>query len=217
MKVYADIEQGTPEWDALRAGKATASVFSDLLAKGEGKSRAKVLRKVVSERLTGLPSESFSNAHTDRGQQQEPMARLVYEALTDNLVERVGFIQHDDLLAGCSPDGIVGLRRGVEIKSVIPAVQVETIMRGGFPPEHKAQIQGGMWLTGFDSWDFCSYSPKMPEHLRMYIFTVRRDEAYIQQLEIEVRRFLADVDGALEAVNEMPGIRAMHNLIARAA
>jgi hypothetical protein len=198
VKVYRDIEQGSEAWHAMRVGKATASCFDAVLAKGQGKMRANYLKRVIAETLTGKVMESYRNAHMDRGQEQEPLARWSYELATGNAVEQVSFIEHDSLDVGCSPDGlIVGKRRGAEIKCVIPTVQVETILAGGYPSEHKAQIQGSMWITGFEEWDFCSYSPDMPEHLRTYVFTVARDEAYIKALEAEVLRFLKDRDDAL--------------------
>jgi hypothetical protein len=58
VKVYTDIEQGTPEWFALRINKATASEFSAVLAKGQGKTRAAYLKRVVAEALTGKPIET---------------------------------------------------------------------------------------------------------------------------------------------------------------
>jgi hypothetical protein len=163
VKVYTDIEQGTPEWHLLKVGKASASCFSDVLAKGQGKMRANYLRRVVAEILTGKPIETFRNRDTDRGQEQEPLARWSYELITGRSVEQVGFIEHDSLPVGCSPDGLVlGRTRGAEIKCVIPTVQVETVDAGGYPSEHKAQIQGGMWIAECGTWDFCSYCPGMP-------------------------------------------------------
>lgn len=202
MKVYEEIVQGTPEWHAIKCGVASASCFSDIMAKGQGKMRAKYMRRVVAEILTGKTVETFRNADTDRGTEQEPLARWSYEILTGNTVEQVGFISHDKLRVGCSPDGLVLNRtRGAEIKSVIPTVQIDTVDGGGYPSEHKAQIQGGMWITGFESWDFCSYSPLMPAHLRTYIFTVQRDAAYIDMVKNEVLGFLADVDRMIERLN----------------
>lgn len=202
MKIHADIEQGSPEWHALRCGKAGASEFSSILAKGQGKMRSGCLRRVVAELLTGKPIESRAYgawaANLDRGHEQEPLARWAYELATGYSVEQVGFIEHDTLRVGCSPDGLVLNRtRGCEIKCVIPTVQVDTIDGGGYPSEHKAQIQGGMWITGFKTWDFFSYSPDMPPHLRTYIFTVQRDEPYIAMLEKELLAFVADVDKKL--------------------
>jgi hypothetical protein len=185
--------QGTEGWLLERCGHATASEFASILAKGQGKMRATYMRKVLAERLTGKPCESYHNAHMERGLEQEPYARLAYEARTGNVVELAGFIKHPTLNVGCSPDGLIDEDGGAEIKSVIPTVQVETILSGGYPSEHKAQVQGSLWITGRRYWDFCSYCPDMPEHLRLYIYKVYPDEAYIKTLETEVRGFLLEV------------------------
>lgn len=201
MKVHDDIEQGTEAWLAIKAGKVGASCFADILAKGQGKTRAAYMRRVVAERLLGQPIETYRNAHMDRGIEQEPLARLAYEAATDHELRRVAFIEHDSLAAGCSPDSLIVWKdRGLEIKCVIPTVQVETVYGGVMPPEHRAQVQGSMWITGYSEWDFLSYSPTMPKHLRAFIVTVERDQAFIDELEREVRRFLADVDRMIDAL-----------------
>ena len=49
MKIYTDIIQGTPEWHAVRCGKVTASRFSDVLAKGEGKTRLSYMKQLRAE------------------------------------------------------------------------------------------------------------------------------------------------------------------------
>ena len=119
---------------------------------------------------------------------------MSYEAETGNIVEEVGFIKHASLLAGCSPDGLIDHNGGLEIKSVIPTVQIETIARGKYPPKHKPQIQGGLWVTGREYWDFVSFSPEMPKNLRLYVYRVERDEEYIQNLEAEVIKFLDEAE-----------------------
>lgn len=185
----------TPEHAQARCGNATASEFASILAKGEGKTRKSYLRRVVAEMLTGKPHETYSNKHMDRGTEQEPFARMAYEARTGNIVEEVAFIKHPTLSAGCSPDGLVDLDGGAEIKSVIPTVQVDTILSGSYPPEHKPQVQGSLWITKRRWWDFCSYSPDfMDKRLRLYIFRVERDEAYIAKLEKEVEGFLREAE-----------------------
>lgn len=188
--------QGTDAWKQDRCGNATASEFCSILAKGQGKTRAAYLRRLVAERLTGKPSESsYRNAHMDRGNEQEPEARAAYEAETGNLVLQAGFLKHRELAAGCSPDGLIEIDGGAEIKCVIPTVQLDTILSGSYPSEHKAQVQGNLWITGRAWWDFCSYSPDFKdERLRLYIFRVERDEEYIAKLEKEVRGFLLEVD-----------------------
>lgn len=188
------MEQGSEEWVKARLGCVTASCFSDVLAKGEGIVRKKYMRRIVAERLTGKQVDSFCNSHTERGHQQEPFARLEYESRTGNLVQEVGFIRHPELMAGVSPDGLIDANGAAEIKSVISTVQLETIERSKVPTCHIPQIQGGMWITGREWWDFVSYSPDLPEPLKIFIFRVYRDDKYIQNLESEVIRFLDETD-----------------------
>lgn len=199
--------QGTAEWLQEKCGCASASEFHAVLAKGEGKTRGDYLARVVAERLTGKPAETYRNGHMDRGTEQEPFARLAYEAKFGEPVEQVGFIRHAALMAGCSPDGLLGKNGGGEFKCVIPTVQLETWRKGGCPAKHKAQVQGNLWITGRDWWDFTSFSPDMPSHLRLYVHRVYRDEPYIQTLEAEVRRFLGEADELYERLMKTPAIR----------
>jgi hypothetical protein len=187
-------EQGTEEWLLERLGYVSASCFSDVMAKGQGLTRLKYMRRVVAERLTGKPMESYYNRHMERGHEQEPYARMAYEAMTGNIVQESGFIKHPTLMAGCSPDGLIDEDGGVEIKSVLPTVQIETMERGGYPYEHAAQIHGSLWITGRKWWDFVSYSPDMPECLRVYIYRVEPQIGYISDLEKEVIRFLSEAE-----------------------
>lgn len=194
--------QGSEEWLQARCGNATASEFKSIIAKSKDlRMRAAYINRLVVERLTNKPAETFSGANTRRGQAQEPRGRMGYEARTGNLVEEVGFIKHPEIAAGASPDGLVDEDGGVEIKSVIPTVQIDTILSGAYPSEHKAQVQGNLWITGRAWWDFVSFCPDMPEHLRLYIFRVQRDEEYIAALEAEVRKFLTEVDRIVDALN----------------
>lgn len=189
--------QGSEEWLAERAGHATASRFSDVLAKiktGEAAVRRNYRLQLVTERLTGIPAESYQNAAMAWGTEQEPFARAFYEAETGDMVEQVGFIKHPGLAwAGASPDGLIGTDGGIEIKCPFQSsVHVETL-QSGMPSEHKAQVQGVMWVTGRKWIDFISYDPRMPEKLRLYVQRIERDDAYIAELEKSVSAFLSEV------------------------
>jgi hypothetical protein len=190
----------TPEHAQARCGNATASEFKCVRAKGEGKTRAAYLRRIVAERLTNKPAETFAgNGHTERGNAQEHEACDEYEARTGEWLETSGFIKHPELAAGCSPDRLIGTDGGAEVKSVIPSIQVETILRGKYPPEHIAQMQGNLWITGRRYWNFISYCPDMlDERLQLYVYRVERDEAYIAELDRDVRAFLAEVDRTVD-------------------
>lgn len=199
--------QGTIEWFQARCGKATASRFKDIIAtikSGEAAVRKNYKAQLVVERLTGLAQETYTNAAMQYGTETEPQARAAYEFKTDNVVEEVGFIQHAELLAGCSPDGLIGIDGGTEIKCPYQsAVHIETLLNG-MPPEHMAQIQGSMWITGRKWWDFVCYDGRLPPSLQLYVKRIERDEKYILDLETEVVKFLDEVSGL---VNKLEAIK----------
>lgn len=187
-----------------RCGYVTASNFADVLAKGQGKTRAAYMRRVVTERLIGKPIQTFRNGHTDRGLDQEPGSKMAYEFATGEPIINTGFLKHPRLpRIGCSPDGLVGVDGGIEAKCVIPTVQLETWLAGDYPTEHRAQIQGNLWVTGRKWWDFISFCPDMPEHLKLYRFRVLRDEAYIANLERECIAFDAEAEKLWQRITAM--------------
>jgi len=123
---------------------------------------------------------------------------MAYEAISGNMVDQTGFITIDGKMIGCSPDGVVDDGGGCEIKTRLPHIQLETIRKGGYPSGNVAQVQGNLWVTGREWWDYVSYSPDLPEHLQTYIFRVERDEEYIKMLAEEVDKFLAEVEAETE-------------------
>jgi len=191
-------EQGSIEWFAKRAGRATASRFKDALAKLKNgqpaKDRQNYLMEVVTERLTGQPVAHFSNAAMQWGTDMEPLARETYSLQTGRDVERCGFFAHDELMSGASPDGLIEWDGVLEIKCPFNSINHIATLRGGMPEEHMAQVQGEMWFTGRDWCDFVSFDPRMPPKLKLYVQRIPRDDAFISGLETEVRAFLAEVD-----------------------
>lgn len=189
--------QRTDEWFAARCGLATASRFKDILARiksGEAAARRNYKAQLVCERLTGVPYENgFESAEMRFGTEQEPFARMAYEERHGVMVEEVGFIRHETLMAGCSPDGLVGEDGLVEFKVPNTANHIDTLEKG-MPPEHLPQIMGQLWLTGRKWCHFVSFDPRMPERLRLYVQRVERDDEYIANLEKEVRAFLDEVE-----------------------
>lgn len=190
--------QGSDEWLAMRAGHCTASRFKDVLAKiksGEAAMRRNYRIQLVTERLTGRPCESYSNAAMEWGTNTEPAARMAYEALTGAFVNEASFMAHPEVQwVGASPDGLIDDDGMVEIKCPYQStVHVET-WESGMPSEHRAQIQGNLWVNGRQWCDFISFDPRMPEHLQVYRERVERDDKYIEALSGEVRAFLAEVE-----------------------
>ncbi len=178
-----DCEQGSPEWFACRLGIPTASRFKDVLAKGQGLTRKKYLYTLAGEILTGEPAESYTNDHMERGKAMEAEAREMYAFQTGNDPVQVGFMRRGDV--GCSPDSLLGEDGLLEIKSKLPHVHLEALEGRRLPPEHVAQVQGQLWISGRAWCDFVSYWPKLP----LFVCRVERDDAYIATLAAEVEAF----------------------------
>jgi predicted phage-related endonuclease len=159
------------------------------------KARDDYLMRLVTERITGTQDGGMDSYALKWGRDVEPYARAAFEAETGMIVSESGFVRHPSVpWVGCSPDGLIGDTAGYESKCPKnSAVHLETI-RHGMPPEHAAQVQGCMWVTGRTSWWFVSYDPRMPEHLRLYHEEIKRDEKYIAELEKAVVAFLREVD-----------------------
>ena len=190
------MRQGSPEWAAARAGRATASRFSDVMAKiksGEAAVRRNYRAELVVERMTGIPVEGFMSKEMMWGIDQEPEARARLEEETGVLVEEIGFVAHPEVAAGASPDGLIGDDGGLEIKCPNTSTHIGYLL-GGMTPDHVPQVQGNMWMTGRAWWLFVSFDPRMPEKLQLYKQMIPRDDAYIRLLEAEVRKFLREVD-----------------------
>lgn len=202
--------QGTAEWLADRAGRATGSRAKDILAKiktGEAAARRNYRVQLATERLTGKPQEScFVSKEMQWGTDQEPFARMAYESATGNLVTEMGFIYLPDLMAGCSVDGLIeeGARTGVfEAKCPISATHVEYLVAGKLPSEYKPQILHNVYVTGADFADFVSYDPRMPEKLQLFKVRWERDESEIKEYETELLDFLGGVDRVHMSLSEL--------------
>lgn len=194
-----DCEQNSPEWFEARRGIPTASAFSQLLAKGEGKTRRTYLLKLAGEIITGKPMDGFSNEHTERGHELEPEARDLYAFQTDAPLRQVGFIRNG--LAGCSPDRLIGEDGGLEIKTKLPHLLIDLILADKFPSEHVAQVQGTLWITGRQWWDLAIYWPGVP----LFVKRAHRDEDYIAKLAQAVAAFNVELDATVKAIRAYGG------------
>lgn len=173
-------EQGTEEWLSARLGVPSASSFSKLITPTGKRSSTfdSYVNQLVAERITGEATPFPQTDAMARGTELEPHARAYYEFATDSEVVEMGFIKHAVLEAGCSPDGFVGVNGGLEIKCPLPHTHIETLRLGDMPSKHIPQVQGCMWITRREWWDFVSYHPDM----QTLIVRIERDDAYIETL-----------------------------------
>ena len=192
------MDQHSVEWWDARRGKVTASRVADVMArtkKGWGADRKHYLAEKVSERLTGKNKDRKKVASLEQRLDLEPDARAAYEFYSDNVVDLVGFIEHPTIPnAGASPDGLVGLDGGLEIKCLDFESFLEVITADAIEREYILQMQFGMACTGRKWWDFVAYEPSMPEELRLYVKRVERDDQLIAEIERDVVEFLAEVE-----------------------
>jgi putative phage-type endonuclease len=200
------VEQGTPKWFAARLGNVTASRVADVIAKtksGYSASRENYMAQLICERMTNTVAESYTNAAMQWGTETEPLARAAYESIADVLVDEVGYVQHPRIeRAGASPDGLVGLFGLLEIKCPNTATHIDTLITEQVPTKYITQMQWQMVCTGRAWCDFVSFDPRLPNGLQVFVKRVEFDTEYAATLEIEVVKFLAELDTKISKLNE---------------
>lgn len=206
MKVH-DVPQRSVEWFQLRLGLLTGSCAAAVIAErkrgtGELKERATLRRRLVCERLTSLSAEStFQSEEMKRGADMESAAFAAYEARTRQIVQRVGFVTHDTLAAGCSPDGYIGNWEGVlELKCPKQTTHYEYMQAGVVPDEYRGQVVHALWVTGAQWLDFCSFDPRFPASLELFIVRYPRIELEMAAYGSTVEKFLSDCDAEVAAM-----------------
>jgi hypothetical protein len=201
-------DQRTPDWYAARIGRLTGSCAGDMLARiksGEAAARRDLRLRLACERLTGESQEDvYVSKEMQRGIDREADAFAAYEARTGNLVQRVGFLAHDTLQAGCSPDGQVGTYSGiVELKVPKSATHLRYIKAGVLPSDYVGQVMHNLWITGAQWCDFVSFDDRFPAALRLVVVRVPRVQADIDAYELMARTFLTEVEQEIDAVRTL--------------
>lgn len=206
MLEFFDVEQNTEPWEALRLGKATASNFGCFMAnygRAFGEPAKRYALQLALERITGRKaSVSFTNEHIERGHEQEPIARMLYEEETFCRVTNGGFFGCET--HGDSPDGLVGSAGVVEFKSVIAPTHYDNILRGRFDPAYKWQLVGHLDCTGREWVDFASYCADFPRDSQLFISRLHRKDC-AQELGMLNERRAAFLDLVREIERDIRG------------
>ncbi|CAB4140114.1 COG5377 Phage-related protein, predicted endonuclease [uncultured Caudovirales phage] len=197
------LEQGTDEWKAARLGHVSASNVAAVMSKtkdgGESATRRTYKIKLVAERMTGLAQETYKNAAMEWGNEQEPFARMAYEASQNVLVAKTGFWKHPTKeWIGVSPDGLVGDDGLIEIKCPNTTTHLEYLWDEVVPTEYRKQIQMQLWVTGRQWCDFVSYDPRLPQKNQLFIKRCERDEDLIFAMAVEVEKFLDEIQAIID-------------------
>lgn len=211
--LISEHEQGSDGWRQVRAGRATASKAGCISAKApngksEGTTRRDYRVQLVTERLTGAPADdAFVSKEMAWGTEQEPYARMAYEAVTGEDVRQVGFLYLPDLAAGGSPDSLIGDEGLLEIKCPKSATHITYLQENRLPPAYVAQVTHNLWVTGCKFADFVSFDPRLPEYLQLFRVRVLREELDIKGHEAEVLRFLSEVDALEKSLRDRAPLR----------
>ena len=200
------MEQGTEEWRLARCGSLGASQLNEALAttkSGWGASRENLKNRIIAERLTGVPVDTFENSAMIWGRTTEPDARKAYEAHTGTFVDEMGIAFHPVLKhTHASPDGLVGDDGLLEIKCPNTTTHIETLKSQKVPSKYMNQMLWQMRCVDRQWCDYVSFDPRLPQHLQLFVKRVERDDAAIAELEAKVAEFLTEVETEIVALNE---------------
>jgi len=204
LHVYEELEQGSDEWLAARAGIVTASTVGQLITPKTVKpaandtSRALVV-SLAAERITGHVEPIQPNADMERGTLDEPFARDLYSEHFAEATE-VGFMVRDDwgFRIGYSPDGLVSDDGLIEIKSRRAKKHLSTILADEVPLENLAQCQAGLLVSGREWLDYVSFCSGMP----LYVKRVNPDPKWFSAITEAVEQFEAASAQMIERYTE---------------
>lgn len=207
MKIWPNLLQGSDQWHLLREIRPTASNASMVITAGGKDSTSwdayvnKLIDARVRPREVREAGMFTGNFHTDRGNEFEESARILFmERMGVDIVE-VGFITRDDGIWGCSPDGLVidpatgKATAGIEIKNPDGPKHVGHMRSGALPSEYLQQVHCSMVVSGLEAWWFMSNC----EFYEPLIVEVRRD-AFTAKMEDAMNRFQSYCGASLEII-----------------
>jgi hypothetical protein len=205
---YPKVDQGSPEWHALRRGIVTASVVGKLITPtlkvADNDTSRALTATLVAERITGVTEDSYTNNDMLRGVMCEPIARDIYSGLYHQ-AEETGFMRLDGegWSLGFSPDGLVGMDGLLEVKSPRAKTHVQTILADKVPHHYMPQLMAGLLVSGRKWIDFCSFHGGLP----LFVKRVYPDPQWFEaitaaciQFEANAARMVAEYEAKAEGL-----------------
>lgn len=199
-----ELTQNTEEWLKYKCGRLGGSSIADMLTRtktGWGAGRKNLAARLVAERLTGCPTETYKSKAMEYGSETEAEACNMYawEKDVDPII--VGYVDHPTIAwAGCSPDRLIGQDGMIQTKCPNTATHIESLLGGSIDGYYLKQMQWEMGCTGRKWNDFVTYDKRLPPEMQLHVTRVWRDDAMITDLEREARIFLSEVE---ETVNQL--------------
>ena len=174
----------------VEADKALTGIKKKDITKAFGEPAKQYAIDIAVARLTGkVSTNNYTNAHMERGHEQEPLAREKYELENFCDVANGGFFDNGN--TGCSPDGLVSDNGLIEIKSVIPSVHYKRFKSGGFDAAYKWQLMFNLKETERDWIDFVSFCLDFPLNKRLYTHRILATDCTneFEQIDSRLKEF----------------------------
>ena len=160
--------------------------------------------RLACERISGFPlDEGFETYAMKRGHELEPEARKWHEIHADVEVKSAGFITTDCGLFGASADGLIGENGGAEYKCLISPERIKAAILYNDLSDFIDQVQGGMWVTGREWWDFCIYCPALDGVNRAFSrWRITRDDEHIAGMQKDLIEFNQLVESYVKKLSQ---------------
>jgi len=164
-----------------------------------------LIMALAAERITGHVVPIQPSRAMERGTLDEPYARDHY-AERHAPVQEIGFmVKHfDGYSIGYSPDGLVGDKGLIEIKSREQKTQLKTVLAGEPPAENIAQMMCGLLVTGRAWCDYVSWSGGMPAWVHRVYPDTRWFDAIKQAVAAAETQIAEIVSTYLTATKDLP-------------
>jgi hypothetical protein len=213
MPKFIIAAQGSEAWHESRCGLITASKFTECRKKlktgankgGYSSVAEKYAFKLACERISGelLDCPEFTPWQARRGNELEPEARARHELECSVFVDEVGLCVSDCGSFGASVDGTIDDDGISEYKCYLDPLKIKEIILSGSTEEVDDQVQGGLWITGRKYSHFCLYCPPLKSvGLDFNLIEIERNEAYIEELESDLKEFNNHVNNYVNKIKE---------------
>lgn len=180
-----EIEQGTPEWYEARKGRITGTKLKDVV----GKTPDKLIYEMIAELYE--TKGNYQSEEMSTGILREQWAIDEYQDKTGQIVKEGGFIEKGEYI-GLSPDGLVGEKKAIEVKSPGLQKHIEYIIKNKLPSEYKWQVvHYFVVIDELEEVDFISYNPNL-EGKTLHIITIKREdlEEEIEEAKMKIEKFI---------------------------
>lgn len=185
------------DWFEGRKGKFTGSKLKNIVVK-RGTGEKIGFYETIAERIAENPDDE--NA-MERGIRLEDEAVQKFTEKTGKQVDTslVIWEREDRPDIAISPDGFIGKNEALEIKCLSSAKHIEAYLTQTIPEEYEFQkLQYFIVNEELETLYFALYDPRMPEHLQLHYFIVKRDE-----VKEDVDYYLAYQKEKLEKIDQI--------------